>query len=297
MAQLTTHSFEATTHSAISVVNAIPAGRGATIAVDIPCRVSVSWTRRKSGGSIVVISKEPDPHRLVKKSVGYAFRVLRYRIPRSQQLVIKIDSEIPTAVGLKSSSAVSVGVTKAIFGLFSKDSKSDVIIRSSCLASKDSGASLTGAYDDAAASLLGGVAFTDNLKFRLVKHTKLPKGMGSLVAILVPRKTKVLTSSLSRSSFAMYREESLKAFHHALAGDFAHAMLLNSIIQCAAQNYSMMPVSTALTQGASAAGITGKGPAVAAICANLKTLHRVKREWKKENKNCDVLLTRIIQPE
>jgi shikimate kinase len=297
MARLKTHSFEVTTHSAISVVNAIPAGRGVTIAIDIPCRVSVSLKERKSGGAIAVLSKESDPHKLVKKSVNYALRILNHRVPRYQQLVIKIDSEIPTAVGLKSSSAVSVGVTKAIFGLFSSESKSAVILRSSCLASKDSGASLTGAYDDAAASLLGGVVFTDNLKFRLIKRSKLPKRMGSLVAILVPRKRKVLTSSLSRSSFALYRKESLKAFHRALAGDFAQAMLLNSMIQCAAQNYSMLPVTTALTEGARTAGVTGKGPAVAAICANEKTLHRVKRAWKKENKNCYVLFTHVVQPE
>ena len=297
MSQPTTNSFEATTHSAISVVNAIPAGRGVTIAIDIPCKVSVSSNRRKSGGSIVVISKGVDPHNLVKKSVDYSFRVLRYRLPPSKQLVIKIDSEIPTAVGLKSSSAVSVGVTKAIFGLFSIESKSEKILRSSCHASKASGASLTGAYDDAAASLLGGVAFTDNLKFRLLKHVKLPKEMGTLVAILVPREKKVLTSSLTRSSFALYREECLRAFRQALLGDFARAMLLNSMIQCAVLNYSMLPVSTALAQGASAAGITGKGPAIAAICPNVTTLHKIERAWKKENKDCDVLVSHVINPE
>ena len=268
-----------------------------TIAIDIPCSTSASMLKRPSGrSSIVVTTRETDPHQLIRKSAEYALRLLKFSIPPSQQLRIKIDSKIPTAVGLKSSSAVSVGVTKAIFGLFGKESKSGRILRSSCWASKDSGASLTGAYDDAAASLLGGVAFADNLKFRLLKHTEWPNRFGCFVAILVPRKNRVLTSTLARSSYLPYKKESLEAFRRAFHGDFPGAMLLNSLIQGAALSYSMGPVATALEEGAFASGISGKGPAVAAICQTKKVLDRIKARWEQENHNSNVLFTRVIQP-
>ena len=171
------------------------------------------------------------------------------------------------------------------------------ILKTSCNASKDSGASLTGDYDDAAASLLGGLVFTDNSKFKLIKHSKVPKELGSKVAILIPDDRKMLTSSINASVYTKYRVESLNSFDYSLEGEFASAMMLNSIIQCAALKYSIGPVSDALTEGASASGITGKGPAVAAICRDTKTLRRVKSAWLAENKNCSVVETVVVQPE
>jgi len=289
--------FEATTHSAISVVNAIPAGKGVTIAIDIPCTVRASFVKRKNNERrIKVLSKTSDPHALVEKSVEFALSNLRASFPKLMQLRIQINSKIPTAVGLKSSSAVSVATTKGVFGLFSKDSDWRSILKSSCTASKDSMASVTGAYDDASASLLGGLAFTDNYNFKLVKHSKVPKKLGCKIAILVPKKRKMLTSNVNASSFGKYRVESLHAFDLAMNGDFTSAMLLNSIIQCATLSYPMGPISSALEEGASAAGITGKGPAVAALCQNSKIVQKVERKWLEENEDCNVLNTSVLQP-
>ena len=296
MLKPTRASFQAITHSAISVVNAIPAGKGVTIAIDIPCKVNVSLRRKIHGLSLTVDTDVSDPHQLVKRSIDYALGNLNFKIPSSLQLVVKIESDIPMGVGLKSSSAVSVAATKAIFGLFSKDEDSHAILKSSCMASKDSRASLTGAYDDAAASLLGGVAFTDNSKFKLIRHSRLPEKFGTTVVILVPKKEKVLTSSLKASSYATYRKESLTAFRLATGDDFTNAMLVNSVIQCSALNYSMEPIWEALEKGASASGITGKGPAVAAICKNAKTLGRIKRGWQAENKDKRILTAKLVQP-
>lgn len=282
---------EASTNSAVSIVNAIPAGKGAAIAVDLRCRVKVSMAKGKSEKP-KVIGAEPDPHNLISRSAEYALRSLRTKLPGSTHLEFQIDSEIPTAVGLKSSSALSVAITKAIFNLYSK-SDPTTILRSSCRASKDSRASLTGAYDDASASLLGGLVFTDNSKFKLLRHSRAPKKLGSKVAILVPNK-KVLTSSIDSREYSRYRAESLEAFRHALNGDLTAAMLINSIIQCAALKYSMEPVSLALGEGANAAGITGKGPAVAAFCDDLKTAVRIKKRWS-QIKNSKIILVSVVR--
>lgn len=289
-------AFEAITHSAFSVVNAIPAGKGVTIGIDIPCKVKATLLPKEDHENIVVESGILDPHKLVVITVRYALSHLKSEIPKSIQLNLEIKSKIPTAVGLKSSSAVSAAIAKAVFGLFSKEQDFKSILKVSCIASKDCGASLTGAYDDAAASLLGGLIFTDNSKFKLLKHAKVPKVLGSKVAIMIPDNRKVLTSSVNASAYSNYRVESLNSFDYAREGRFTSAMMLNSIIQCAALKYSLEPVSTALAEGAIASGITGKGPAVVAVCRDSETIHRVKRRWL-EDENCSVIETTVLQPE
>lgn len=284
---------EGSANSAVSIVNAIPAGKGSAIAIDLICRVKAQIVEGNSKEP-KIFGGVPDPHRLVARSVEYALRFLRTKLPDSTHLEIHIKSNIPTAVGLKSSSAVSVATTKAIFGLYSKSDDSTSILRSSCRASKDSRASLTGAYDDASASLLGGLVFTDNAKFRLIRHSRVPRKLGSKVAVLVPKK-KVLTSSIRPENYARFRAESLEAFRCALRGDLVSAMLLNSIIQCAALGYSMEPVSLALGEGANAAGITGKGPAVAAFCDDSRAMDRIKKRWS-EIGNTSILMISVVQP-
>ena len=88
-------SFEATTHSAISVVNAIPAGKGVTIAIDIPCTVKASISPKEAHESIIVSSETHDPHGLVKTTVNYAMSHLKAEIPKSMQLNLQIDSKNP----------------------------------------------------------------------------------------------------------------------------------------------------------------------------------------------------------
>ena len=283
-----------TTHSAISVVNALPTGKGATIGIGIQCRVSALFKQSSKSG-VEIKSGVKDPHGLVRTCVDYALDEMHARIPDNQVLQIEIDSDIPAAVGLKSSSAVSVAVVKAVFELFhaSKDWKS--ILDVSCRASKDSGASITGAYDDASASLLGGVVCTDNTKFRIEKHYSQPKGLGTRVEILVPRQRKY-TSSVDTAAYSRMKTDSLKAFHYAIKGEIAQAMFLNSLVQSVALEYSLDPVIVALMSGASASGITGKGPAVSAICTDAKTASNVRKTWSERFPDCEIVSSSVIQP-
>lgn len=287
---------EATSHSAISVVNAIPAGRGVTIGIDVPCRVSISLLRG-ANSRIKIKSDTKDPHHLIETCVEYTMNTLGVELPNAPNLVIDIKSKIPTAVGLKSSSAVSVAVVEALQKLYS--SKLDVwsILRTSCIASKDSKASLTGAYDDASASLLGGLVFADNTRFKILKHMRIPKSLGTYVAVLVPIHRKKLTSNINRVLLSQFKGESAKAFDFALDGEITQAMWLNSVVLCASLGYSIRPVTSALCDGATAAGVTGKGPAVAAICESSKISRRVTKRWYEENPSCKVVAARIVQPE
>ncbi|MDA4111079.1 MAG: shikimate kinase [Thaumarchaeota archaeon] len=286
-------------HSAISVVNALASGKGVTIGIDIPCKVSAEFISQKIGDNfskIKIIGISSDPHELVNRSASYSLKSVGAKLSHSEGIRLKIDSLVPVAVGLKSSSAVSAAVVSAVLGLFTKDTETNKILRISSIASKDSGASLTGAFDDAGACFLGGMVFADNLKFKLLKHQRVPNDLGEIVKLLIPLRKRKLTSSIDRSIYVKQKDESMEAFRYALDGVVAQAMLLNSIIQCLVLRYSLRPVVSALHEGASASGISGKGPAVAALCRSSKIASRVSSRWVEENPNCKVISSRIVQP-
>lgn len=286
---------EATTHSAISVVNAIPTGKGVTIGIDIPCRVTVG-IRNDINSKINIETDAPDPHNLVATCVRYTMKKLRVKLPKSSSIFVRVNSQIPTAVGLKSSSAVSVAVVRAVQELLSGKLDLLSILKISSIASKDTRASLTGAYDDASAALLGGMVFADNKSFRLLKHRRIRKELGNNVAILLPNQEKMLTSSIDRNAFSQFKDESFRAFQFALEGEIAQAMFLNSVVLCASLGYSIRPVVSAISEGATASGVTGKGPAIAALCESSKVLHRVTKKWREETRNCRVIAARVVQP-
>src|SRR5579871_6893483 len=106
----------ATTHSAISILNAIGTGRGGAIGIDLKCKVTASLERKKKANepSLVVKTKVFDKHALISKCVDYVLHYYSLKIEKDSKLVIEIASDIPTAVGLKSSSAVSTAVVQAV---------------------------------------------------------------------------------------------------------------------------------------------------------------------------------------
>ena len=287
------------THSAISVVNALATGKGAAIGIDLKCKVEARTVPRVNSGhtEFKILSDLPDAHDLARASVLFALKQIGYNIPEDLSLSLRIESEIPIAVGLKSSSALSVAVVESVFKLFGKELGHKEILNTSCAASKYCGASITGAYDDASASLLGGLVLTDNTLFRIVKHERVPEELGSIVLVRIPERAKRFTSSVDTRVYGRFRKESSEAFEFARKMDITQAMVENSIAQCAALDYSFGPISEALLNGASVAGLSGKGPAIAAICSSSKIGERVSRAWLESNQGVRFIKTNLVQPQ
>lgn len=291
---------EAISHSAITVVSAFSTGKGVTIGTDLECRVVAELIPRENRDSAIhTVSEVPDPHKLVECCVRESLHHLGARIPKGETLCITIDSDIPPAVGLKSSSAVSVAVVEATVDLLFKGGnnrpKLKDILTISCLASIASRASLTGAFDDAAAGLLGGLVFSDNPKFKLLEHRELNRDLGSMIKILVPGEEKK-TSSLSLSDYQKFSDQSTEAIEFARNGIIVQAMFLNSIIHSLIHKYSLEPIASSISEGASACGITGKGPAIAAICPNARTGLKVEKRWVEENPDRRVISASVTKP-
>jgi shikimate kinase len=290
----------AVSHSAITVVSAFATGKGVTIGTDLSCRVTAEVIKRKrSGSKVIVAGSVDDSHGLIMTCVQNSIRQLGALIPADSAVLVKVESDIPMAVGLKSSSSASVAAVSAIFNLFSHVRKKPLntqdLLRTSCEASIESGASLTGAFDDAAASYLGGLVFSDNLRFKLLAHRELPSEYGTVVKILVPPAAK-LTSSLKLSDYHQYNKQIRDAIEFASDGIIVQAMLLNSTVHALIHKYSLQPIVSSILEGASSAGISGKGPAVAAICPKNKIAQNVEERWKSENPESRVITTKVTKP-
>jgi shikimate kinase len=290
-----------TTHSAISILNAIGTGFGGAIGINIHCKITAKVSpRQENERPVIVNSQERDDHIIIHTSVNLVKHYLNIKLPKQNKLIIKIDSEIPIAVGLKSSSAVSTGVVSAVSKLLSgrrMDAKD--ILRLSCKASKDSGVSITGAFDDAIASFLGGLVLTNNDRLLVLRHTRVPEDLGTIVVLRIPRKIRRYTSSLKREIYSRFKNNSMKAFELAKNGNISGAMILNSLIQCSALGYEFDHVFSAIEEGATCAGVTGKGPAIAAMCRTNKVAKQIEKRWREGAKNLheiDVIKTKVTEP-
>lgn len=251
-------------HGAVSVVNAIVSGGpGAALAIDLHVDAKVTLLEDVPEVEVLIDGDEAeDPRlaRLVLKGV-----VARLGHPDWGGRV-ETTATIPTTRGLKSSSAAANAVALAANQAFERY-EGRALARAELLdcaveAALDAGVSITGAYDDASASLHGGLCITDNTTRRLVHRAETPEG---LVAILVVPEAKTPTLSVKDLPYAPFAPLAREAHALALRGRWADAMTLNGLV--AGALYGTPPAWTraALAAGALGAGVSGKGPAFAAL--------------------------------
>jgi shikimate kinase len=286
------------TNSAISIVNAIGTGYGGAIGIDLSCTALAAFESKKE--TLTVKTNVRDVHKLVPHCFEYVKKTLGVNAPPGMGVTVEIDSAIPVAVGLKSSSAVSTSVVGAFSKLFLSEKHlphPKTLLEISCRASRSSGASITGALDDACACLAGGMVLTDNTNFHILRHSAVPRELGRLVLVSFPPRRKVYTSSTRKRSLRQFRESSMEAFQLAKKLEYvAGAMMLNSLVQCSTLGYSFEPILLALREGATCAGVTGKGPALAAMCHSTKISNRIRKAWKETSPSWMIIDTRIVQP-
>lgn len=261
-----------TVHGAVSILNAIPTGVGGALGVDL-------WTEAEvrlidEPGRIRVSIPEGEDPRLAVES---AKAVLEHAGKADLGLLIKTRSNIPIGKGLKSSSAASDAITLAVAKLLDLHVSDEVVVELAVKASIKAGVTITGAYDDAYTCFFGGVNVTDNRARKVLWRMYSPRDLEIL--ILVPEE-KIYTSSVSLESLEKVKEVCLKAVDLALRGRIWDAMTVNGLAVAAALNLDMKPILRALRAGAYAAGVSGTGPAVAAVVSP-KRGEEVRRSLEK----------------
>lgn len=245
---------KATVHGAVSIVNAVATGKGATLGTDMKVAVTVEDA---PGRGVVLRHRGGTPSsRLVNMTVR---RSLPRRTLSRRRIVVSLESSIPTGYGLKSSSAISTAVAMACSRLAGDGAGDKSVLLAGVEASIDAKVSITGAYDDACACYYGGFNVTDNRKRRRVAHREY-SGDAS-VAIFVPRSRRrgsVRRLSSMRGAFA-------SAWQLAREGRYWDAMTINGLAAAAVLGSDPRLVPALMERGALAASVSGNGPAVAAV--------------------------------
>ncbi|MDA4117836.1 MAG: shikimate kinase, partial [Thaumarchaeota archaeon] len=251
----------ASTFGAISIVNAIASGNGATASVKLATEVEVEMENVPGTWDVKINGKNAES-KLALESIRLALKSAG-REPKDFSGRIETNSNIPVGVGLKTSSSASTAAALAVLSaLGQKAFDRQKVLSCSVEASLASGASITGALDDAAACLLGGVNLTDNLNRRIIKSKLFDKEL--VVVIKVPRMASK-RSTTDPAFIRKFRDLTDLFFRMSLEGDYWRAMVLNGIAYSSILKYDPFPALRAVELGALGAGLSGTGPSIAAV--------------------------------
>ncbi len=256
----------------MSILNALATGKGGALSIELATNAQVTV----SNGSPETISANmnigngrPDmlPRAVVRRTLEH------YGHDGSFSSKVETSSNIPMSVGLKSSSAMANAVALATAAAIGEEPREDDLVRIGLDASIESGISITGALDDSYASYHGGAVLTDNEKKIVEKIPEISRNLRVLV--LVPGKRKG-TVSLDCSKYSSISRISQLAYEEAMRGQVWDALTLNGLAFSSVLGEDPRPALAALRAGALGAGLSGKGPAIAAI-ATEDTIGRVRR--------------------
>ncbi|MDE1867376.1 MAG: shikimate kinase [Thaumarchaeota archaeon] len=249
----------ASMHGAISIVNAIATGKGATLGISLGIDALIN---AEPGRGIVFENRESNlSARLIRS-------VIETSVPKSEleknKLTISVNTEIPSGYGLKSSSAISSVISLACAKIFKPKATDVEILRDGVHASIQSKVSITGAFDDACGCYFGGFAVTDNTNIKIVKTEKAPEDLSAIIFIPKSRKRgNVRKLKILHNVFA-------QAWDLANKSDYWNAMTLNGLATSTILDSDPSILTELMENGALGASVSGNGPAIAAVAKNDK---------------------------
>ncbi len=265
---------------AISIVNAIAGGKGATASVCLTTAARVEMSEGKGTWDAILNGERVEynlPAEVIRQTL-----IASKLDPRKYRGTIEVRSDIPMGVGLKSSSSASVAISLAVVDALGKDDINvDMVLACSARASLRSKVSITGALDDAASCLLGGVNMADNFRLKLVRSRRMRRKLKVLI--------RVPNQESRRESMDLVRVKKLRGvcdslFSMSLGGSYWEAMTLNGMVYSYLLGYPTWPALRAIEFGALGAGLSGTGPAVAAVFEPSKRsgADRLRRAWSND---------------
>jgi shikimate kinase len=267
-----------TTFGAISIVNAIAGGRGAAAGVRLTTDAEVELVDKPGRWTVVINGKEQES-RLAVETARLALKG-DGKDPDQFSGRIETSSGTPIGVGLKTSSSSSTAVALAVHAaLGHKAYNPQTVLECSVEASLSSGASVTGALDDAAACLLGGLNMTDNLGRKMVRSKLFEKSLK--VVIKVPRKASA-RPAMDLVFVKKFGKITDSFFRMCLDEEYWRAMVLNGLTYSSILKYDPFPALQAVEMGALGAGLSGTGPAVAAVFepSRQKEMEALAEVWR-----------------
>lgn len=257
---------------AISIVNAIARGNGAALGVSLTTEAEVELYPRSKDITVEIENEVSENPRLAQVVVRRITSILGLGTTGAH---VRTKSTIPIGRGLKSSSAaanaIGLATMRAAGGLLSDEE----IVMEGSKSALEAQVSITGALDDAGASYFGGIVLTNNLEGKILTRSSVDSSLQVLIYVPEAKKYTWDTPRDRMASINLLCDES---FNLASGGEYWKAMIINGLAYSAALDISPKPAIDALAAGALAAGLSGKGPSIAAISVAEKT-DKIRELW------------------
>ncbi|MEM2972263.1 MAG: shikimate kinase [Candidatus Bathyarchaeia archaeon] len=267
---------KAVAHGAVTIVNAIACDLGAALGVKLWTKATVELTDKPGEFEGRIIS---DPNENTGLMINAARRVLNYfGVEGSYGAYVETESNIPIARGLKSSSVAANAVVLAVAAALNKKVDDLTAVKLGVEAAIKSRVTITGAFDDACASYFGNLVVTDNKSMKIMKSFEVNEKDYRVLIYVPPEKG--YTANVKVEKVRVLAKEVEVIHKLALLGDYWTAMTLNGLVYSVVLGYNPKIALEALMNGAVAAGLSGTGPAVAAI-TSAETIDKIVEAWQK----------------
>ena len=256
-----------------TVLNALATGTGAAFGVDVETRATVELAPDAEGVTGTVAEDPAADTELIERCVALATD----RWGDGEGGTVRTDSDVPLAAGLKSSSAAAnaaVLATCDALGLAvdgdrqassggSDPGRATVTRLEACRlgvrAAREAGVTVTGAFDDATASMLGGVTLTDNREDELRRREPVD---WDVVVWTPPERVYSADADVTRCEAVAPMADLVADL--AVDGRYAEAMTVNGLAFSAALGFDADPAVEAMSN-ATGVSLSGTGPSVVAV--------------------------------
>lgn len=239
-----------------TIINAIATWKGAAFGIGLKTHAEVCLTGNKENVCGSIEDMPEGDTRLIERCVELVLEHFGLSLGGT----VRTDSEIPLAGGLKSSSAAANASVLATLAAIDETLPPLEAVKLGVRAAKETGVTITGAFDDACASFFGGVVLTDNREMQLVKREEYE----SKVLIFAPDK-KVFSSQTNIERSRLIAPYVDIAYELALSGEYEKAMTLNGFLYCGALGFDTEYLLRALECGVGGVSLSGTGPSYAAL--------------------------------
>ncbi|MFC7133834.1 MULTISPECIES: shikimate kinase [Salinibaculum] len=262
---------QAAAPAAGTVLNALANGTGSAFAIDEYTTATVEL--RESGPVEGTVAEDPDADtRLIEACVE---RVVE-DFGDGQGGTVRTESDVAMASGLKSSSAAA---NATVLATLSALGEADALSREDACrlgvdVARDVGVTVTGAFDDASASMLGGVTVTDNTTDDLLARDELS---WDVLVYTPPERAYSADADVGRCRSVAPMADLVAEL--ALDSEYARAMTVNGLAFCAALGFSPDPMVEAMDRAAGVS-LSGTGPSFTAV-GDRDALAAVRDVWSQ----------------
>ncbi|KZN23729.1 shikimate kinase [Haladaptatus sp. R4] len=250
-----------------TILNALATGVGSAFAIDTETTATVELD--DSGEIRGEIAENPDADaRLIERCVELVLETEDSEFGAT----VRTESDIPMAAGLKSSSAAANATVLATLSALDVEMRREDACRIGVQAARDVGVTVTGAFDDASASMLGGVTVTDNAEDELLARDEVD---WDVLVWSPPEQSFSADADVSRCRQVAPMADLVADL--ALDGEYGRAMTVNGFAFCGALGFSADPMVDAMPD-VDGVSLSGTGPSFVAV-GGREVLEDVREKW------------------